>query len=354
MILRHYIEILFGIVFWIGTYYLLVQSFAIESIEIEAFGNQYERNIIYNESRILSIRLGLILKICYYYLNVYVITKIYHRKGWLNYLLLLIPVFIAFELLEVGKLIRIYSFNGVQLWENVLGLSILQYFLLTFLSFAHSLLKKSRKDEISNIQLLEQKKTAELQALKAQINPHFLFNALNNLLSISNDAKNEKASQVITQLSDMMRFLLDDSAEDHIPLAREVELIDNFIAINKLRFDDSDDIQIHFSKLGNLASKSIEPMLLLPFVENAFKHGVHAFKPSFVDIALELKEDQLYFQVRNSVHEKANENNTLQSTRSGIGIQNVRNRLDIIYPRKYDLQAIKKDNEYSVILNIRL
>gem|GEM_PF-1807190 len=352
--LRRYIEILFSLVFWIGTYYLLIQSFAIESIEIEELDQQYERNIIYSESRILSIRLGLILKICFYYLNSHFLRKSQRSTPSLQYFVRLIPLFCLFQLLEVFKLIGIYTLDGIELWTNTIGLGLLQYILLTFLSYAHALLKKSHQDELHTIQLLEQKKSAELQALKSQINPHFLFNALNNLLSITNEAKNEKASKVITQLSDMMRFLLDDAGQNKIPLSKEVELIESYIAINQLRFDEGDEIDIQFSKNGSDGSKSIEPMILLPFVENAYKHGVHAFKPSFVEIELNLSQGNLKFEVRNSIHDVEKNTMANPSDRAGIGIKNVRNRLDIVYAGQYHLETIKQRNTYHIVLNLNL
>ena len=132
-----------------------------------------------------------------------------------------------------------------------------------------------------------------------------------------------------------------------------MELIEHYIRINQLRFDESDPIDIQFSKDGDFTN-TIEPVLLIPFVENAFKHGIHIFKPSYIHVKLEVIGRTLFFQVENSLHEKQRDQSLEGLERSGIGIANVRKRLEITYPNQHSLTCKGKDDTYIVNLEINL
>ncbi len=352
--MRRYIEILFGLIFWAGAYYLLVQTFAIRNISIEEINNQIERHITYDESIVLSIRIGLLLKMCFYYLNVFGLTRIYKKLGWMQYILVVILVGLLFQGIEMVKIKYLIGFSKIEFLEHTVWINIIQYVILGALSFAHFILLKSREDELLTFQLMQEKKNAEFQALKAQVNPHFLFNALNNILSITNRERNDRASDAITQLSEMMRYLLYDASEKSIGLSKEVDLINHYIKINTLRFDEDDKIDIRFDVKGDVSKVQIEPMLLIPFVENGFKHGVDIFNPSYIHIDLEVKENKMYFMVENSIGPKRKAKELEKQDHSGIGIENVRKRLEMIYPHKYSLLCKESEHKYVVDLMIEL
>ena len=345
------VEVAFNLLFWGICYYLFVQIFAIQTVDIEQMADgRVIRNVTYSQPSLWSISIGFLLKTGYYYFNVYYLSRFYDRSSWTSYLNRLIPVSLLFMLLEVVKMVCIYE---KLLWADSILILVLQYVILTLMSVAHFLLLRFNKDQIQLQQLQKEKALAELKALKSQVNPHFLFNAFNNLISITNKSGSAEATYAISQLSDMMRFLLEDMALANVPIQKEINFIENFIDINRLRFEENDDIQISFVYDGDL-HQSVEPGLLIPFVENAFKHGVQPFKPSYVDIQLNITEDVLNFRIKNSIHSNSKAAGTSGGKRHGVGLKNARSRLLLAYPNKYELHTGFEHQSFYVYLNIQL
>jgi two-component system, LytTR family, sensor histidine kinase AlgZ len=191
----------------------------------------------------------------------------------------------------------------------------------------------------------KEKLTAELNFLKAQVNPHFLFNTLNNLYYLAY-SKSEHTAEVIEKLSRMMRYMIYDSNYPQVQLSKEIEYMQNYISLEKLRL--SDKVAIKFSIEGDIDSVSITPLILITFLENAFKHGVaNTSKDCWVDVHLACQSGRLHFLVANSKpsHLKVDE-------KSGIGLQNVKRRLDLSYPGLYQLEINDQPNEYRVTLDL--
>ncbi len=195
-----------------------------------------------------------------------------------------------------------------------------------------------------------EKLEAELNTLKAQINPHFLFNSLNNIYSLSL-VNSEKTPQLILKLSDLMRHVLYESREDYIPLRKEVEFIGNFIELQRIRLNEKVDIQFH--RHGDVSNGLIIPLILEPFVDNAFKHGPRSnSQHPFIHISLKIEANQLFFEVSNSCDEQETAKN---DSAHGIGLRNARQRLAYLYKkREYDLDINKKENTFIVRLRINL
>lgn len=214
--------------------------------------------------------------------------------------------------------------------------------LLRFFSEWHDL-EEQRKE------LRSEKLIAELKFLKNQVNPHFLFNTLNNLYSLAY-SKSPKTTEVISRLSQMMRYMVYDSNHDLVPLEKEIEYMQNYISLEKLRLNE--DIPITLEIEGDPIQKKIAPLLLIPFLENAFKHGVSNTNPqSWVKTTLTIRGHQLHFEVTNS---KLNKQGTAGSSNSGIGLENVQKRLDLKYPQLHDLKIASMDTQFSVKLDIQL
>lgn len=192
-------------------------------------------------------------------------------------------------------------------------------------------------------------KSAELITLRSQINPHFLFNALNTLYAVALKENAEKTSNGIQKLGDMMRFMLHENHQERIPLSKEIEYLENFIEIQRMRLDESHDIEIRVNIQQLDYEIYIAPMLLNPFVENAFKHGISFRKPSWIYITLTFDAQKLYFKVHNSLHSK-NENDT--EKQSGIGLDNVQKRLDLIYHERHTLEIQQSEQDYFVSLTL--
>ncbi len=193
---------------------------------------------------------------------------------------------------------------------------------------------------------------ANLLLLRSQINPHFLFNALNTLYGTALQENAERTGEGIQKLGDMMRFMLHENMQEKISLAREVDYLNNYIDLQKLRTAASPDIIIQTNIEEQLNRLDISPMLLIPFVENAFKHGISLQLPSFINISLHTKERVLFFDVNNSVHAK-NEYDP-EKMKSGIGLQNVKQRLALLYPGKHELIIRESAKEFFVHLTVNL
>lgn len=202
---------------------------------------------------------------------------------------------------------------------------------------------KSAKER--EAQLEKEKVVAELQFLKNQTNPHFLFNTLNNLYALARK-KSEKTPEAILQLSKFMRFVLYDTNRPTISLQEEVQMIGNYISLEKLRFGER--VKVHFDSPTDLEAYQISPLVLLPLVENAFKHGAsETEEDGFINIKLALEKEALYFQVENNFRVDSNTGS------EGIGLSNLKRQLDLQYPG-YILSNDIKSDVYSAKLTLNL
>jgi two-component system, LytTR family, sensor kinase len=204
-----------------------------------------------------------------------------------------------------------------------------------------------RKLKIAAQQLRIEKQTAELNYLKSQTNPHFLFNTLNNIYSLARD-KSDLAPESILRLSKILRFMLYETGGDYIAIEDELKIMSDYIALEKLRYDDS--LQINFNTEIDDIKQPLPPLLLIPLIENAFKHGVSETRNQpFVHIHLSVKQQQLLFVVKNSAEAASAE----QPVKENIGLSNLRRQLQLLY-KQYDL-AVKQDvSVFTATLKINL
>ena len=221
--------------------------------------------------------------------------------------------------------------------------------LFLFLSIFIAFLRKVFRKEKTQLKVAVSQKAAELSNLRSQINPHFLFNTLNTLYSVSLKENAEKTADGIQKLGDMMRFMLNDNHQDRIPLSKEIEYLNNYIDIQRMRIDENHDVEIKINIQQSEREIFIAPMLLNPFIENAFKHGISFRNPSWIYITLTYDAQKLYFKVHNSLHPKT-DIDELESENNGIGLENVRKRLELIYPNRHTLDIQASDNDYFVSL----
>ena len=189
---------------------------------------------------------------------------------------------------------------------------------------------------------------AELTWLKHQLNPHFLFNTLNNISSLT-QIDPDKAQESIGQLSDLLRYALYDSEADKVSLAAEMEFMDNYIDLMALRCNELTKVEKSLERPQQ--SVEVAPLLFISLVENAFKHGVNARYPSFVRIGMRYADGKLLFQCQNSLFEKQGSDHI----GSGIGLENMKRRLELLYPGKYSYKQQADENTYTVevILSIK-
>jgi hypothetical protein len=192
----------------------------------------------------------------------------------------------------------------------------------------------------------QDKVNAELSGLKAQINPHFLFNSLNSLYALS-VKKDERMGDAIINLAGLMRYIIKDATEDKIPLQRELDYITNYIELQQSRIGDTAIVQ--FSKRGEAEQLEITPLILITFIENAFKHGVNPEERSEIDIAIDVHDSEITLKVTNNkVHNQSPE------ASMGIGLRNTQRRLDLLYADRHKLTIHENALVYMVHLSILL
>ncbi len=204
---------------------------------------------------------------------------------------------------------------------------------------------KTREDQKELLRLEKENLEQQLEYLKYQINPHFFMNTLNNIHALV-DIDAEKAKSTILELSKMMRFVLYEGDKKGVPLTREFGFIRNYITLMRLRYTDK--VQISIDLPAQTPDLIIPPLMLITFIENAFKHGVSYQHASFIEVKAEVQGDTLYFSCRNSKAEKSNEE------KGGVGLANVKQRLKLLYDNDYSLKIQDDSDVYSVQLTIPL
>jgi hypothetical protein len=232
-----------------------------------------------------------------------------------------------------------------------LSLWIVQLLVVTPISL---LIYQQRKDKILQLRGLETElgqSRADLQFLRSQINPHFLFNVLNTLYGTALQENAGQTAGGIQQLGDMMRFMLHENNLDRIPMEKEIGYLKNYIALQELRTQSSSTIHIDARIDEAFCHHEIAPMLLIPFVENAFKHGISLRESSWIKIRLSCDPKSIHFEIRNSVHSRQGDDP--EKDKSGIGMKNVLHRLNLAYPGRHEFYVHQDEREFFVQLAIR-
>ncbi|NLP58542.1 sensor histidine kinase [Lutibacter sp. B1] len=201
------------------------------------------------------------------------------------------------------------------------------------------------KIEKQKVVIESQKVNSELSFLKAQLNPHFLFNSLNSIYSLANK-KSDQTTYAIVTLSELMRYMIYETNKEFISLQKEIDYIKNYILLQNLRLKDSSGVR--FNVHGNL-DHSIEPLLLISFIENAFKYGTDYTGKTDINIKIKVEKNILTLSVSNYI--SLNEKNDLNS---GIGIHNIKSRLNLLYPNSHTLKIKEYDNLFEVELLLKL
>lgn len=297
----------------------------------------------------LCLAISSILLITFYFNRFFLIPKfLFAKKGWVYFVVLLLMICTVFLLIGIvffffgftpdaldktepilEKIIPVIIVNSVSLWLLAIVTSVVWTF--------YNRLKKTENERLS----------AQIASLKSQINPHFLFNTLNNIYATAIDTS-PKTADMVDKLSEMMRYTMRDTRQDFVPLEDEINYISNYIELQRLRLDRSVKLEYHPS--DNIPALQIAPMLLIPFVENAFKHGVNSEQKSYIKIDIGMNKNELQLSVVNNkvdIQQSASES-------SGLGIENTRHRLNLIYPSKHLLVINDTEKQFNVSLYINL
>ncbi len=231
------------------------------------------------------------------------------------------------------------------------GMAIYNFFITSFLvsgfavgiRYAESAIRK--EEEIKELE--KEKLNSELALLKNQVSPHFFFNTLNNIYSLI-EINGKDAQDAVLSLSKMMRYMLYESEQGNTRLSNEIEFMKGYIDLMKLRLSDRVRLSVSFPE--DYVDQDLPPLLFIPFIENAFKHGVSAVGSSFIDIALGVEDGLITFIAANSVTRGSSDG---PQVASGIGLDNVRKRLALLYPGRHDLRIDNQESVFTVKLTVR-
>ncbi|MGZ3864755.1 MAG: sensor histidine kinase [Bacteroidia bacterium] len=288
----------------------------------------------------LGLAITNIMLICFYYFHYYyLIPKFYYTKKFGIYAASLFGVLLFMLVVLLSR----PDFNPLpsppfRFAAGAYAGSVVIRFLMIFL-FSLGVASYNRLKEIES-----EKIKTELSYLKAQINPHFLFNTLNSVYALS-VKKSDAAPEAITKLSGIMRYVITDAAQEFVPLDKEIDYITNYIELEELRLTSK--VSLTYKASGVFTGKKIAPLIFVPFIENAFKHGVSTKENSVIQVTIAADQNELTLFVKNT---KVN----THTVSTGLGIENARMRLNLLYAGKHKLVITNSDAEFSVSLKISL
>ena len=237
-------------------------------------------------------------------------------------------------------------------WLHMQPVIALVFLSVLAIAAAYFFIKEWIRNDLMRSQAEAQQLSTEIRLLRSQVNPHFLFNTLNNLFSMAQKKGHEELADSISKLSGMMRYMIYESNTDTVPLQREIIYLEDCIALNKLRYADSEvAVSFHHPAPAIAAGISIAPMLFIPFLENAFKHGVCIGQQAGITMDISVGQKKLIFTCENTDHSAVKK---LEEEKGGIGLENVRRRLELVYPGRYELRAGPSAEKYTVNLQIDL
>ena len=339
---KRWLEIVAHLAFWTLTTWVLVRMFAIEEQFIEVVNGVEQIHVSYNPVFQKILLLGQLFRAILFYGVLWLANRLNAGqfglpKFWLLSLGALLLVFLSTQVLVMLFLLPHEMKLG---YDLSFGIFTFYFAIAMAIGFTKGWVKKERDGQ----RLSLEKKEAELNLLRSQLHPHFLFNTLNNLLSMSQLSGDEKLSESIGRLSELLRFSLYETQGGSIPLDKEIAFVKHFAELNLIRFEEG-EIDWKFMQEGETSGFTIEPGIFLPFVENAFKYGAMPEEPSFIHALLTITSSgKLFFSISNSKHDGLD---IAPLNHGGIGLDNTRHRLELIYPNRHQLKII--DNQHFTI-----
>lgn len=331
-------QIFWHIVFWVS----IVSYFAYLT---------HSESKISNDALIIIFGVYSTINISLFYLNyLYLIPRFLDKKKYRYYSTVLVAVIIVFALGKYGlavvfkPYILVHDGKQTPFLSYVISSGLTNIFFI-FLSTALKFGVDWFLNERVQRDLENQRLSAELAFLKSQINPHFLFNSLNSIYSLAYQ-KSDTTPEAILKLSEIMRYMLYESNDNKVELAKELQYLQNYIDLQKIRFGNKAFVELKIT--GEVGEQKIVPLLLIAFIENAFKHGVANDPNMPIVLLINLDGTHLHFYTENKKHM----NN--RDTEGGIGLQNVKRRLDLLYPGKYKLDIKDTQDIYTCELSLVL
>ncbi len=286
-----------------------------------------------------------------FYIHFYLIDYLFEKK---RYVLYAITVILIIGITTIGRVYFNEEMMRLPVDQIIIDrtlsvwlFGVVTCFAALVVSFLYQMIKNRYAKERLHLEIINQQNEAKIQYLKAQINPHFLFNSLNNIYSLS-VIKSDQTPDMVLKLSSLLRYAIYEGEKKKVPLIREVEQIKEFIALFEMKSEEK--LNVDFLVEGSMADVEIEPMLLIPLVENCFKHGNFEQNPAaFAEIKLELNQGKLSFSTKNIM-----DTNQQKDEVGGVGLSNIRKRLDLNYPDRHTFATKSDDGLFMVHLSLNL
>lgn len=327
----------------IATVHFVVWMFLfLISVSIQVIDYGFENAIIRS-----SVNLSVVCVL--FYLHFYLINQFFEKRKFIIYGILVIAFTGLFTLARIffnEELMRL----PVEQITIDRTLSVWLFGIFTMISalvvsFLYQMIRNRYKKEKQHLNIINEQNEAKIQYLKAQINPHFLFNSLNNIYSLS-VVKSDQTPEMVLKLSSLLRYAIYEGEKRKVPLEKEVNQIKEFISLFEMKSEEKPNVT--FKIEGNISNFEIEPMLLIPLVENCFKHGGFENNPdAFAEIHLDCTNGQLYFSTRNPI-----DDNMQKDRVGGVGLSNIKKRLEVNYGEEYSFETNAENGIFIVELKI--
>lgn len=346
---RKFIEPIIHSIIWIGGFIIVANFFAAVGGIRNGFGNYY-----------YSILSGTLFNIAIFY-SVFFLqnAKSDNRIGWITLFTRMFSILIIATFLEsiIDYFLFPHFFSSSQEYKIsslFLTLVVNDFILNSFfvgISLFYGFIKNWATEEKQKQELKSEKLSAELNFLKTQVNPHVLFNLLNMAFASATKSGDEVTADIVEKIASQMRYMLYESNVEKVALSKEIEHINGYVSLQKMRISPDMHVNILWTVLGKVDLPSIAPLLLIPFIENAFKYGISYDEQSEIKIELKCEDDILSLYVCNYInkHCRMKDDNS-----SGIGLENVKKRLELLYPEKHKLEICDNGKEFVVNLTLNL
>ena len=325
----------YHVLFWLFMYIFLVLL----------TGNKDQLGLIMIKSGV-----NIVLFILMAYINVnYLIPQLLSKGKTIQYVLALLLTAVAMTPIKLVLFYLIYSHDvaSQKYFLDNYHLPMVELLLVGVASTIYKLFTDILYHQNRTRELERQNLTSELKFLKTQIDPHFFFNTLNSLYALSLK-KSDRAPDTVLKLSNMMRYMLYECNDKTVSLEKEIEYIRNYIDLEAIRVPDRNVVNLTIE--GDAANKQIMPLVFSPFIENSFKHGLNTVDSGFIHIKLKIMDDHLFFRISNSYNAEAQNDKDI----GGIGLENVKRRLNLVYPDNHMLKIDKNASTYQIELYIKL
>lgn len=290
----------------------------------------------------------IILLLVIFYLHTFVFyTKLFKRKNYVIYAVIIGITFAGYVVIK--SLFQNDEIDQLVPFSSYIGSQFISFLITLLLSFVYAIVRSKLKANKRLFDLQLNAKESELQLLKSQVNPHFLFNTLNTLYAGALKENAPKSAQSIVKLASLIRYMQNDIHKDEILLQQEIDYLQDYIEIQKLRVAIEPEIKTSFIDVNQ---EKVSPGLLIPLIENAFKYGIQPDEKSRIEISIQCKNDLIYFRCKNNYNPDQKVHHMNEGF--GIGIKNVKERLQLVYPNKHQFEIIKDDLTFTVELTIQI